>query len=113
MDRFRILLKKKPPKSDGKGSPPIGMPVTKDQIREKAIFENVKNILVDKGGCNPIKIALDARLDDLRIDSLDRIEILMALEDFYNVELPDDEADKIRTVGEIVQGLKKYVPYSS
>jgi acyl carrier protein len=54
-------------------------------------------------------VTLDKTFEDLKIDSLDGINILFALEEEFNVEIPDDAAEKIRSVGEMVDGLEKLI----
>ena len=54
-------------------------------------------------------VTVDKTFADLNIDSLDGINILFALEEEFNVEIPDDAAQKIRSVGEMVDGLEKLI----
>ena len=57
----------------------------------------------------PESVTLDKTFADLKIDSLDGINVLFALEEEFNVEIPDDAAEKIHSVGEIVDGLEKLI----
>ena len=59
----------------------------------------VKEIVADKLGVDEAKVTADANfVDDLGADSLDQVELIMALEDEFDVEIPDDEAEKLKTV---------------
>lgn len=67
-----------------------------------AVFDKVKRILVDNYGLADDQITPDARLkDDLNLDSLDQVEIVMALEEEFEGEISDEEAEKLQTVGQI------------
>jgi acyl carrier protein len=57
----------------------------------------------------PESVTLDRTFADLNIDSLDGINILFALEEEFNLEIPDDAADKIRSVGQMVDGLEELI----
>jgi acyl carrier protein len=57
----------------------------------------------------PESVTLDKTFADLNIDSLDGINILFALEEEFNLEIPDDAADKIRSVGQMVDGLEELI----
>ena len=66
-------------------------------------FERVRQLICDQLGKAPEKVNLDTKIvDDLGADSLDVVEMLMALEDEYGVSLPDEVAMKLQTVGDIV-----------
>ena len=54
-------------------------------------------------------VTVDKTFEDLKIDSLDGINILFALEEEFKVDIPDDAAQKIRSVGEMVDGLEKLI----
>lgn len=72
-------------------------------------FEEVKEIMVDTLGCDEEKIALEASLaDDLNIDSLDAVELVMAIEEKYGIKIPDDELGKMKKVSDIVAAIEKY-----
>ena len=61
------------------------------------------DLLVDELGIDRDKISMDARFEeDLEVDSLGVVELLMALEDNFDVKIPDEEAEQISTVGEAV-----------
>lgn len=67
------------------------------------VFDKVKDIIVDQLGVDEEEIKLEASfIDDLGADSLDIVELIMALEEEFNLEIPDKEAEKIATVGDAV-----------
>ena len=68
-----------------------------------SIEERVKKIIVEQLGVSEEQVTTDASfVDDLGADSLDTVELVMALEEEFDVEIPDDEAEKITTVKEAV-----------
>lgn len=67
------------------------------------IFEKVKEITVDQLGVDEDDVTMDASfIDDLEADSLDIVELMMALEEEFDTEIPDEDAEKITTVGDAV-----------
>lgn len=75
----------------------------------KSMFENVKSIIEEQLGItDPDKITLKTNIhEDLDADSLDAVEIIMMIEDEFDVEIPDDIVEKLHTVGQIVEYLEK------
>lgn len=72
-----------------------------------SIDERVKTIVVEQLGVKPEQVVPAASLiDDLGADSLDTVELVMALEEEFETEIPDEEAEKIRTVGQIMEYIK-------
>ncbi|NPA92372.1 MAG: acyl carrier protein [Chloroflexi bacterium] len=72
------------------------------------VFEEVKEIIVDLLGVDPDKVTMDARFrEDLEADSLDLVELIMALEDKFDAEIPDEDAQNITTVGEAVKYIEE------
>ena len=72
------------------------------------IAERVKKIVVEHLGADEGKVTEDASfIDDLGADSLDTVELVMAFEEEFNVEIPDDAAEKIQTVGDAVNFIKE------
>jgi len=73
------------------------------------IAEKVKEIVVDQLGCDEAEVTLEAAfIDDLGADSLDIVELIMALEEEFDLEIPDEDAEKIKTVGNVVDYIKKH-----
>lgn len=72
------------------------------------MFEKVKDIIVEQLGVEPDDVTMEASfVNDLGADSLDIVELIMALEEEFNMEIPDEEAEKIANVGDIVEYIKK------
>jgi acyl carrier protein len=72
------------------------------------IAERVKNIVVEHLGVDADKVTEGASfIDDLGADSLDTVELVMAFEEEFGVEIPDDAADTILTVGDAVKYIEK------
>lgn len=70
-------------------------------------FDKVKDIIVDSLSCDEEQVTLEASLkDDLDVDSLDAVELIMAVEDEFDVQIPDEEANKMATVKDIVDYLE-------
>ena len=66
-------------------------------------FDKVKAIVVEQLGVDESEVAIDSTfIDDLGADSLDIVELIMAFEEEFNVEIPDDVAEKIKTVKDTV-----------
>ena len=77
------------------------------------VAERVKKIVVEHLGVDADKVKAEASfIDDLGADSLDTVELVMAFEEEFGVEIPDDEAEKIRTVGNAIAYLKEHVKES-
>mgnify|MGYP001171288010 CR=1 FL=1 len=73
------------------------------------IFENVKRIIVEQLSVDEDDIAMEASfIDDLGADSLDIVELIMALEEEFELEIPDSDAEKIATVGDAVNYIKSH-----
>lgn len=71
------------------------------------IAERVKKIVVERLGVEEAKVSEGASfIDDLGADSLDTVELVMAFEEEFNVEIPDDAAEKIQTVGDAITFIK-------
>ena len=63
-------------------------------------FDKIKEIIIDKLGVDESKISDDAKfIDDLGADSLDTVELIMQFEEEFNIEIPDEDAETITTVG--------------
>jgi acyl carrier protein len=69
-------------------------------------FEKVKKIIVEQLGVEESEVTLEASItDDLGADSLDQVELVMAFETEFNIDIPDEEAEKIKTVGDAVNKI--------
>jgi len=74
------------------------------------IEERVGKVIEDQLSVNQDQITAEASfIDDLGADSLDTVELVMALEEEFGVEIPDEEAEKITTVGEAIEYIKAHV----
>lgn len=72
------------------------------------IFDKVKEIIVEQLGVAEDSITTEASfIDDLGADSLDIVELIMALEEEFDLEIPDSDAEKIVTVGDVVEYIKE------
>jgi acyl carrier protein len=71
-------------------------------------IDRVKKIIVDQLGVDVSKINQESSfVDDLGADSLDIVELIMAFEEEFDVEIPDEDAEKIKTVGDAIKYLNK------
>ena len=71
-----------------------------EQVSEQQVFEKVKAIIVELLGVDAAKVTPEARFrEDLEADSLDLVELIMAFEEEFSEEIPDEDAQKITTVG--------------
>ena len=67
------------------------------------IFNKVKKVVVEKLGANPSNVSMESTfIGDLGADSLDTVELIMDLEEDFGIEIPDEEAEKLKTVGDVV-----------
>jgi acyl carrier protein len=72
-------------------------------MSDKSIEERVKDIIVDQLGVSADQVTAEAKfVEDLGADSLDTVELVMALEEEFDVEVPDDEAEKLQAVKDVV-----------
>ena len=73
-------------------------------------FEKVKKIIVEQLGVAETSITMEASfIDDLGADSLDIVELIMALEEEFDIEIPDSDAEKVVSVGDVVDYIKDHV----
>ena len=74
------------------------------------VLESVKKIVVDNLDVDGDKVVESASfIDDLGADSLDLVELVMAFEEEFNIEIPDDVQESIRTVGDAVTHIKAHI----
>jgi acyl carrier protein len=74
------------------------------------VEEKVKSIIVEQLGVDEAEVVKDAKfVDDLGADSLDQVELVMALEEEFSLEISDEEAEKIRTVSDAVRYIEEHV----
>ncbi|HOC46517.1 MAG: acyl carrier protein [Syntrophorhabdaceae bacterium] len=72
-----------------------------------SITEKVKKMIVDQLGVSESEVVPEAKfIDDLGADSLDIVELIMALEDEYSIEIPDEDAEKMETVGDAIKYIE-------
>ncbi len=71
-------------------------------------FEKVRGVIVDQLGVDESDVTMEANfVDDLGADSLDIVELIMGLETEFDLEIPDEDAEKIATVGDAVNYIKE------
>ena len=79
-------------------------------MNKEEIFEKLKKIIVEQLGVNEENVKEEATfVDDLSADSLDIVELIMALEEEFDMEIPDADAEKVVTVGDVVDYIKDHV----
>jgi acyl carrier protein len=77
-------------------------------MAEKSIEEKVKDIIVEQLGVNPEQVTPEASfIEDLGADSLDIVELVMAFEEEFSVEVPDEEAEKLTKVRDVVKYIEE------
>jgi acyl carrier protein len=80
---------------------------------KKEIVEKVKQIIAEQLGVDEGEVTPSASfVDDLGADSLDQVELVMALEEAFDVEIPDEDAEKIRTVQDAIDYVDKHAKVS-
>ena len=76
----------------------------------KELFTKVKQIISEQLGVDEDEVTTTASfVDDLGADSLDQVELVMALEEKFEIEIPDDDAEKLRTVQDAIDYIEKHV----
>jgi len=76
---------------------------------EQKVLEQVKKVVVDQLGVSEGEVSKESSyVDDLGADSLDTVELVMALEETFGTEIPDEDAEKIKTVGDTVTYIMKH-----
>jgi acyl carrier protein len=73
-----------------------------------SIEEKVKDIIVEQLGVNPEQITPSASfIEDLGADSLDTVELVMAFEEEFSVDVPDEDAERLQTVGDVIRYIEE------
>ena len=79
-------------------------------MSSEEVFDKVKDIIVEQLGVSDTAVTMEASfIDDLGADSLDIVELIMALEEEFDMEIPDADAEKVVTVGDVVDYIKENV----
>ncbi len=74
------------------------------------VFEKVKNVIIEQLGVAENNITMEASfIDDLGADSLDIVELIMALEEEFDIAIPDNDAEKVVTVRDVVDYIKDHI----
>ena len=77
-------------------------------MSEKSIEEKVKDIIVEQLGVNAEQVTPSASfIEDLGADSLDTVELVMAFEEEFGVEVPDEDAEKLQCVGDVIKYIEE------
>jgi acyl carrier protein len=75
---------------------------------EKSIEQKVKDIIVEQLGVKAEQVTPDAKfIEDLGADSLDTVELVMALEEEFGLEIADEEAEKLQSVGDVIKYIEE------
>ena len=78
-------------------------------MKEEEIFEKLKGIIVEQLVSNEEDVKMEATfVDDLAADSLDVVELVMSIEEEFGIEIPDEDAEKIGTVEDVVNYIKEH-----
>ncbi|MPM09309.1 Acyl carrier protein [bioreactor metagenome] len=73
------------------------------------IFEKVRMLLCEQLSLEKGSISMDTRLEDLGADSLDIVELVMAMEEEFDIQVEDEQVEKIQTVGDIVNAVSAMI----
>ncbi|ADG92161.1 MULTISPECIES: acyl carrier protein [Arcobacter] len=72
-----------------------------------ALLDDVKEVVVEQLDCDPAEVKEDSKfIEDLGADSLDVVELVMALEEKFDIEIPDEDAEKILTVSDAIKYIE-------
>ncbi len=79
-------------------------------MSSEEVFEKIKGIIVEQLGVPEASVTMEASfIDDLSADSLDIVELIMAIEEAFDIEIPDTDAEKVVTVANVVDYVKEHV----
>jgi len=74
-----------------------------------ALLEDIKEVVVEQLSVNPDEVKADSKfVEDLGADSLDVVELVMALEEKFDIEIPDEDAEKIQTVNDAIEYITEH-----
>jgi acyl carrier protein len=77
-------------------------------MADKPIDQRVKDIIVEQLGVKPDQVTTEAKfIEDLGADSLDTVELVMALEEEFGIEVPDEQAEKLQSVGDVIKYIEE------
>ena len=77
-------------------------------MSDKPIEQRVKDIIVEQLGVKPDQVVPSAKfIEDLGADSLDTVELVMALEEEFGIEVPDEQAEKLQSVGDVIKYVEE------
>ncbi|HAO79220.1 MAG TPA: acyl carrier protein [Verrucomicrobia subdivision 3 bacterium] len=77
-------------------------------MSDKPIEQRVKDIIVEQLGVKPDQVTPAAKfIEDLGADSLDTVELVMALEEEFGIEVPDEQAEKLQSVGDVIKYVEE------
>jgi acyl carrier protein len=77
-------------------------------MADKNIEQSVKDIIVEQLGVKPEQVTPEAKfIEDLGADSLDTVELVMALEEKFGIEVPDEQAEKLQSVGDVIKYIEE------
>jgi acyl carrier protein len=77
-------------------------------MADKPLDQRVKDIIVEQLGVKPEQVVPEAKfIEDLGADSLDTVELVMALEEEFGVEVPDEQAEKLHSVGDVMKYIEE------
>ncbi len=77
-------------------------------MSDKPIEQRVKDIIVEQLGVKPEQVIPAAKfIEDLGADSLDTVELVMALEEEFGIEVPDEQAEKLQSVGDVIKYVEE------
>jgi len=77
-------------------------------MAEKSVQDRVKEIIVEQLGVNPDQVTPEAKfIEDLGADSLDTVELVMAFEEEFGAEIPDEDAEKMQAVSDVIKYIEE------
>ncbi len=78
-------------------------------MSDKSIEEKIRDIIVDQLGVNAEQVVPEAKfIEDLGADSLDTVELVMAFEEEFSIDVPDEEAEKLQSVNDVIRYVEEH-----